>query len=538
MIDQEATVREHVARLIADLSRSEAYPYAVELVALEETHISLAFLAGDFVYKVKKPVNFGFLDFSTLEQRRFFCEEELRLNRRLTHGVYLEVVPVVEAGGRLQFGGPGPVSDYAVKMRRLADENMLRFKVDNNTVEDDTLVALADRLTAFYAEAATGPGVDEWGTTEAVWRNIEENIVQSQPYAGPIAAPAQLQIIDEASRDFLRENEDLFQARIAAGRVREGHGDLHLAHICVEGPGPDGLQIIDGLEFNPRLRCGDVAIDIAFLAMDLTYHGRPDLAERMVDLLAERLEDPDLSRLVQFFSIYRAHVRAKVACFRSDELAPELPEFFVVRNEAARYFDLAVSYIVEPRRPTLFLVGGLSGTGKSVISRRLARSLGTGLVSSDSVRLELAGRRTEDRRTVEYGTGIYTEDFTQRTYEMLFERARQELAAGRSVVLDATFLNPRWREQSRDLSLELDVEMLFIECQAPADVVRSRLTRRAKELYESSEADWAIYQQQRARYGDSVTDISNVPQIQLDTNRPMGDVFDVLLSQLDLKRRL
>ena len=538
MVDLEANAREHTARLIADLGRSEAYPYPVDSIALEETHASLAFLAGDFVYKVKKPVDFGFLDFSTLERRKFFCEEELRLNRRLTHGVYLEMVPVVEVGGRLAFHGEGETHDYAVKMRRLDDNKILGHLVDSNQVDDAVWVALSQRLTRFYAETATGEGVNEWGTVAADWHNIEENLDQSAPYVGTIVAPAQLQLIDDVSRQFLEQERSLLEARLAAGKVREGHGDLHLAHICVEGPAVDDLQIIDCIEFNPRLRCLDMAVDIAFLSMDLDYHGHLAFARRIVDLLAHDLDDADLPRLVQFFSIYRAHVRAKVACFRCNEIAPELPEYFAVRNEAERYFDLATSYIVESRRPTLFLVGGLSGTGKSVISRRLARSIGAGLVSSDSIRLELAGKTPAERQTVDYGTGNYSEDFTNRTYEQMFDRAEELLSTGRSAVLDATFLNPRWRERAREMAERLGVELLLIECQCPPEVARERLTKRARELFEASEADWAIYQEQRHRYGESFGEVEELPLLTVQTDRPSGMILDDVLSRLDLRRRL
>jgi len=538
MVDVEANAREHTARLIADLGRADAYPYPVDTITLEETHASLAFLAGDFVYKVKKPVDYGFLDFSTLERRKFFCEEELRLNRRLTRDVYLEMVPVVEVGGRLSFHGDGPTREYAVKMRRLDDNQILGHLVGTNQVDDSVWPRLSQRLTRFYADAATGEGIDEWGTVAADWHNIEENIDQSQPYVGTIVAPTQLRMIDQVSRAFLDNERALLEARLAAGKVREGHGDLHLAHICVEGPQVDDLQIIDCIEFNPRLRCLDIAVDIAFLSMDLDYHGHPAFARRIVDLLTRDLRDPDLPRLVQFFSIYRAHVRAKVACFRTDEIAPELPEYFAVRNEAERYFDLATSYIVESRRPTLFLVGGLSGTGKSVISRRLARSIGAGLVSSDSIRLALAGKTPSTRQTVDFGTGVYTEDFTNRTYEEMFAEAEEQLVTGRSVVLDATFLNPRWRERAREMAEQLGVDLLLIECQCPPEVARERLTARARELFEASEADWGIYQEQRHRYGTSFGEAEELPLLTLQTDRRSGQILDDVLSRIDLRRRI
>ncbi|HUZ03273.1 MAG TPA: AAA family ATPase [Thermomicrobiaceae bacterium] len=538
MVDREEAAREHVARIIADLSRPEAYPAPAGSIALEETHASVVFLTDGFVYKVKKPVDYGFLDFSTFEKRRFYCQEELRLNRRLTDGVYLEVVPVVEVGGRLQLHGDGPVVEYAVKMRRLPDDRMLAHLLDTGRVDDQVFPVLADRLARFYREAATGPGIDEWGTAEAAAFSIRENVEQTQAYAGAIIAPFQLRLIDRVSREFFEREARMFAERVAGGRIREGHGDLHLAHICVLGERPEDLQIIDCVEFNPRLRCGDVAVDVAFLAMDLDYHGHPDLARRFVALLSERLEDPDLERLVHFFSIYRAHVRAKVACLRLDEIVPELPEHLPVQREAERYIDLATSYMVESARPTLFLVGGLSGTGKSVVARRLARALGASLVSSDVVRKELAGRSPESHEPVAFGAGIYAAPATERTYDELLDRARGILSGGRSVVLDATFLDPRWREQAARAAGLVSSDLLLVECHCPPEVVEERLARRGRLAPDPSEADWAIYQRQREHYGETLVAMDQLPQVVVDTDRPSAQVLDTLLGQIDLRRRI
>jgi aminoglycoside phosphotransferase family enzyme/predicted kinase len=538
MVDPEEAARDHLSRIIADLSRPEAYPDPVDVVELEETHASAVFLAGDYVYKVKKPVDFGFLDFSTLERRRFFTEEEVRLNQRLTHDVYLGVVPLVEVGGRLQLFGEGPAVEYAAKMRRLPDDRMLSALLAKGQAGEEIFVAVAERLSRFYSEAATGPGIDEWGTTAAVWRNIRENLEQTGPYLGTIIAPFQLQLIEEVSSRFLNQESDRFAERIACGMIREGHGDLHLAHICVEGPAPANLQIIDCIEFNPRLRCGDIAVDVAFLAMDLDYHGHPELASAFVDHLSRQLQDPDLSRLVHFFSIYRAYVRAKVACFRSNELAPEMPEYLVVKREAERYIDLATSYIVEPETPTMFLVGGLSGTGKSVVARRLARSLDATLVSSDVVRKELAGLPPETRVPVKYGTGIYTPEHTERTYETILERAGEILASGRSVVLDATFLDSHWRERAHDVASSTGADVLLIECRCPPTVVYERLERRARVASEASDADWAVYQRQRERFGDTLVRVVEMPCIAINTDQSSSLILDTILSSLRLRKRL
>lgn len=538
MVDPEEAARDHLSRIIADLSRPEAYPDPVDTIELEETHASAVFLTSDFVYKVKKPVDFGFLDFSTLERREFFTHEEVRLNQRLTRDVYLGVVPVVEVDGRLQLFGEGPAVEYAVKMRRLPDDRMLSALLASGLASEEIFAAIAERLSQFYGGAATGPGIDEWGTAAAVWRNIRENLDQTVPYLGTIVAPFQLQLIEEVSTRFLSQESNCFAERAARGMIREGHGDLHLAHICIEGPNLFDLQIFDCIEFNPRLRCGDVAVDAAFLAMDLDYHGHRELASVFINHLSRELQDQDLARLVHFFSIYRAHVRAKVACFRSNELAPEMPEYLAVKREAERYFDLATSYIVEPEVPTMFLVGGLSGTGKSVVARRLARSLDSKLVSSDVVRKELAGLPPETRVPATYGTGIYTPEHTERTYETILERARALLSEGRSVVLDATFLDSRWHEQAHEVAASSGADVLLIECRCPPAVVYERLERRARVASEPSDADWAVYQQQRERFGDTLVRVVEMPCIAINTDQSSSLILDTILSSLRLRQRL
>jgi uncharacterized protein len=537
MVDLEQMAREHLARIYADLSRPDAFPEKPETVEIEETHISIVFLAGDVVYKVKKPVDFGFLDFSTLEKREFYCREELRLNQRLTHEVYLDVVPIRDVGGHLSLHGDGPIEEYAVKMRRLPDDAILGNLIDRNQAGEEAISRVAARLADFYQVAETGPGVDEWGTAQAVGFNIEENVDQSRPYIDRFIAPTQLSLIDEASRAFLEQEAELFRKRVEGGKIREGHGDLHLKHICIEGPEPDQLQIIDCVEFNPRIRCLDVATDIAFLAMDLDYRKRPELAEHLVGRMTELTRDPDLPRLVQFFKAYRAHVRAKVACFLSDDMAPELPDFVAVRSEIESYIDLATSYLVTTRRPLLLVVGGLSGTGKSVLARRLARILGGAHISSDIVRKEMSGHEPATPLAAPYGAGIYESSVTADTYQALIDRGREIIESGQSAILDATFLDEHWRGRARDAVELLDCDLLFVECACPPDIVLQRLEQRITSADQASDADKAIYQRQRERYGDTMVQLRDMSHMVVETDRPSALALDEVLRRIDLVYR-
>jgi uncharacterized protein len=537
MVDADQETREHVSRIYADLSRPEAFPGDVNEVSIEETHISIVFLVGDTVYKIKRPVDFGFLDFSTLEKRKFYGEEEVRLNSRLTHDVYLGVVPVTDVNGRYQIGGDGPVKEWAVKMRRLPDEGVLAEMVKDDTADEYVLNRVVERLVAFYPKADTGEGVDEWGTAEAVGFNIQENVDQSQPYVNKFIAPTQLDLIDKASKAFLTGQADLMQKRVDTGKIRDGHGDLHLKHIIIEGPRPEQLQIIDGVEFNPRIRCGDIAMDVAFLAMDLDFQRRPDLANHFIEKLTQRMEDPDLPRLVQFYKAYRAHVRAKVACFMSENIAPEMEEFVAIRSEIERYIDLATSYLVKPKRPAVVIVGGLSGTGKSVLARRIARTLEAKWLSSDRIRKEITGHDPSDRLTDTYGSGIYSPEISKETYDTMISRGVSAAASGKSVVLDATFLDEEWRERARDAFKVVDADLQFVECWCPPEVVAKRLVERQTDEEEASDAVATIYEEQRERYGDQMTKVRNLEHILVDTNRADAEAFDDVLKVLDLVPR-
>ena len=534
-----------IERIRADLSKPAAYPGPVgqDGVQIEETHASLVFLAGEFVYKVKKPVDFGFLDFSTLEKRLFCCREELRLNRRLTDDVYLDVVPIVEGAAGLRIGAMSEWNqavEYAVKMRRLPQERILGQILDDGFSEGGIFPALFDRLAAFYQTAATGEGIDEWGTPRAVLFNIDENVEQTRPYLGRVIAPVQLELIERISHEFVEGQPELFARRLANGKIREGHGDLHLKHIWIgnRGERPDDIQIIDCIDFNPRLRCGDIAVDLAFLAMDLRFRNWPGLDRMIASHMARKLKDADLPRLIHFFSIYRAHVRNKVACFTADAMQPGSAAERKLLEEAERYIDLATSYMVETKQPTLIVVGGLPATGKSVLARRIGHSLGIPFLNSDITRKELAGRAIESHDPQHFEQGIYQPKLTERTYQAMLDRARIQLNSGRSVVLDATFLDPKWREAARGIATTAGAGCLLVETRARREVVQERLARRAAEGGDPSEAHLEVYEGMRARFGETIQAVASMDQLAVDAERPLALSLNDVLAHLSLSQRL
>jgi aminoglycoside phosphotransferase family enzyme len=315
-----------LARLLEALSRPEAYPYPVDAVTVCQTHISAVFLAGPYVYKVKKPVDLGFLNFSTPALRRHFCEEEVRLNRRLAPSVYLGVVPVTRAGETLQVEGPGEVVEWAVKMRRLPDEAALARRLEQGQCEPELIQELARRVARFHRDAASGERIAACGRFEVVAANARENFEQARPQVGVTVSPAVFDRLQRLTDETLARLRPLIEARARRGVPRDTHGDLHLEHVYVfpDQPPPDDLLLIDCIEFNERFRFADPVADMAFLVMDLKFHGRRDLADVFADSYFKAAGDEEGRALLPFYTAYRAAVRGKVEGMELREA--EVPE--------------------------------------------------------------------------------------------------------------------------------------------------------------------------------------------------------------------
>jgi aminoglycoside phosphotransferase family enzyme len=315
-----------LAELIAALSDPTAYPHPVERIEVRQTHISAVFLAGPVVYKVKKPVDFGFLDFTTLEKRHHFCSEEVRLNRKLAPTVYLGVVPVVETTKGLRIEGTGPVIEWAVKMERLPDEASLLQRLGRGEVTVTLVEDLARRVARFHAQAARGPNISAYGTFETVARNAQENFDQAAPQVGIVFSPEEFARLRERTEAALARLRPLIESRAARDVPRETHGDLHLDHVYhfPDRPPPADLVVIDCIEFNERFRCADPVADMAFLVMDFAFHGRRDLGSAFAETYFQATGDDEGRALLSFYTAYRAAIRGKVEGFELTE--KEIPE--------------------------------------------------------------------------------------------------------------------------------------------------------------------------------------------------------------------
>jgi aminoglycoside phosphotransferase family enzyme len=316
------------------------YPDLPEEIKLVETHISLVFLSREYVYKVKKPVDFGFLDFTSLDKRKYFCEQEVKLNRRLSPDIYLGVVKITFDRERISFNGKGQVEEYAVQMKRIPEELLLNKLLEKGQVDREMMEALSEKLARFYASAETNERIKSFAKPQRIKQDTDENFEQTAKYVGTIIFKSIYEEIQKRTNEFFRNQEALFHRRIVSDRIRDCHGDLRLEHIFW---GKE-IAIFDCIEFNERFRYTDVAADIGFLAMDLDYQGREDLSEHLIRTYIEKSGDQDLSLLLDFYKCYRAYVRGKVESFRLDDLHISEKEKKEALQRARKYFDLARRY--------------------------------------------------------------------------------------------------------------------------------------------------------------------------------------------------
>ncbi len=513
---------------IEKLLRPEAYPHHPSRVELVQTHISYVFLADDLVYKIKKPVNFGFLDFTTLEKRKYFCEREVVLNRRLCPEIYLGVVPVVEEGEVACVEKEGKPVEWAVKMKRLPEEGMMPRLIKEGLLGPKHLDLIVEKLVPFYRKAETGPEINKYGTLEAISFNVEENFSQTKDFIGKALAFHRYQHIVSWSRNFMKEKESLFKARIDEGYIRDGHGDLYSANICFDEP-RQKVYIFDCIEFNDRFRCGDVAQDLAFLAMDLDFHHLKSLSDYFITKYVSLSGDTQLQEILGFYKCYRAYVRGKIGCFTW--ASPEVEEQIRKKSleDARRYFDLA--YLYAEGKPYLIVVFGLSGTGKSTLARALTAELLANYYNSDIVRKKLLGIPPEEHHYEPFGKGIYGEEMTRRTYEALAEFAAQDLREGRDVVLDATYRAKAFRELVFQKTKDIPKTILFVQCVAPDEIIKKRFEVRAQKTGEPSDGRWEIYVKQKEVFEPPI-EIPKEILLLLETTRPVGDLTKEILKRL------
>ena len=510
------------------LARPSAYPRTAGARSVQtlETHISYLFLTGERVYKVKKPVDFSFLNFTTLARRRWYCHEEVRLNRRLSPEVYLGVAEIRGDGGHYAVGGRGRLVDYAVVMRQMPQDRTVRRLLERGMVTRRHVEYLARCIWEFHRKAEHTDAIARLGGVRAVKRSVEENFSQSAGMVGVTISRQDYDLAQAYQTAFLDEAAGVLRQRAAEGRVRDCHGDLHTAQIYLEEDhaSQHGAKaaFLDCIEFNKRFRYLDTASDLAFLAMDFDELGEPGLSSALVEEYVRLSGDKGLQDVLPFFKAYRAYVRGKVEGFRLEDSNLRGGQRDEVAARSRRYFALSAAY-ARPPGPLLLVTCGLMATGKSVLARALASRLNATVLSSDIVRKVFRGIAPTERHAEAWGQGLYAETSLEDTYHDLFREARPLLAEGGRVILDASFRKQAWRRDARRLSAETGASFVLIECRAPDDVIRARLETRLRETSDASDARWELFQQQKAAF-EPVAGLPRSEHVVVEASAPAPEV--------------
>lgn len=518
-------------RLIAELSQPTAYPFPVEVIEVRQTHASVVFLAGPFAYKIKKPVNLGFLDFSTLEKRLRDCQAEVRLNRRLAPSVYLGVVPVGQVGGQLRWEADSEPIEWAVKMRRLPDEATMQSRLLRGQVGAAEIEHLARRIAQFHAQADAGAEIAAYGRFENVARNALENFEATQQHIGITVSRAVFERVRNLTQEALERHRKLIDSRAERGVPRDTHGDLHLDHVYLfpDQLPPEDLLIIDCIEFNDRFRYADPVADMAFAYMDLLAQNRRDLARAFADEYFRASGDEEGRALLPLYTAYRAAVRGKVEGMKALEREVPPEERDKAKLKAQRHWLLALGVLERPElRPCLILIGGLPGSGKSTLAQRLAQEAQCELIRTDVVRKELAGLSVSDSARSAFGEGIYAPEWSERTYAECLERARRLLFEGRRVIVDAVFLGEGRRLRFLRIAQQWAIPAMLVICQASAETVRQRLEGRRGD---ASDATWEVYERLAPQWqppGDLVRPVTEI----VSTEGPIEEAVNQALGFL------
>ncbi len=482
-----------VPALIEQMMQSEFYPHPVkEPIRMMQTHVSYVFLTGDYAYKVKKPVNFGFLDFSTLEARQHFCLEEMRMNRPLAPEIYLEVLPVTQSSDRVsaprfELNKAGQPVEYVLKMREFPQDDLFICMFEQGRLTETHMEELGQIVAQFHAQAETNDYIRSFGEVSQVRQAIDENYQQTEKYIGGPQTIEQFEETRQFTDAFFASQQELFNSRIQNNWIRECHGDLHLRNICCW---QDKIQLFDRIEFNEPFRFVDVMYDIAFAVMDLEARGRKELGNAFLNTYIEHTGDWEGLKILPLYLSRQAYVRAKVNSFLLDDPAvpPDLKQ--EAEATAAQYYKLAWEY-TRQRKGQLFLMSGLSGSGKTTVARHLARRLGAIHIRSDAVRKHLAGIPLEQQG----GADLYTSAMSQKTYDRLLELGIKLASLGFPVILDAKYDRQALRQEAIAQAKSYQLPVQIIHCTAPEDVLRDRLSSRTGDI---SDATPDLLQNQQA----------------------------------------
>ncbi len=506
------------------------YPHPVtEPIQLIQTHVSYVFLTGDYAYKVKKPVNFGFLDFSTLEARQHFCLEEIRMNQPIAPEIYLEVLPVSQSENRFVLGSGDQPVEYVLKMCQFPQETLFINMFEQGKLNTPQMEELGRVVAQFHAKTQTNDYIRSFGEVSKIREAIDENYQQTEKYIGGPQTQQQYDETQQFTDTFFAEQQDLFATRRDHDWIRECHGDLHLRNIC---HWPDKIQLFDRIEFNEPFRFVDVMYDVAFTVMDLEARGRKDLGNAFLNTYIEHTGDWEGLQVLPLYLSRQAYVRAKVTSFLLDD--PGVPD--EAKQEAVEvasgYYRLAWEY-TKTNQGRLILMSGLSGSGKTTVARQLARHIGAIHIRSDAVRKHLAGIPIEQQG----GADLYTPEMSDKTYGRLLELGIKLASLGFPVILDAKYDRQVFRQEAIQAARAIassnaqaessQLPVQIIHCTAPETVLRDRLLSRSDDISDAT-ADLLTQQQAAA---EPFTETEQSLLITLDTTQDWASQLLTLLPQ-------
>ncbi len=529
MKEENKIYKDNLVRFLKD---SKSYPHKPESVELIQTHISYIAIAGPYVYKIKKPVDLGFLNFTTLKQRHHFCQREIVLNNRLSNDIYESVAAISKHKDGLAVENNSDIIEYAVKMKRLSPEGFLNKRIERDNVQQQDLDRLIDHLSHFYLEQRSSPEVARCGYINIIKAFIEENFEQTKQFVNDLIPDYAYRAIQEYNKQFFCRYSALLNRRRTDGYILDCHGDLRLEHIHLT---EKNVNIFDCIEFNDKLRYIDVASEIAFLAMDLDFHGRCDLSKYFTDKMSDSLDDPDLLNLIDFYKCYRAYVRAKVHSMKSVE--PEVPQDQKdkSRNHAVRLYRLPMKYAVGGSEPMVIIIMGRIGTGKSTIAAKLSESLGWDIFSSDIIRKQLASIPLTKHPDKKVREKIYCDTMTQNTYNEILRKALENAERGISSLVDATYGSKKRRIKLIDALMKKNIRFFFVELKAEDKLIKERLKEREDQPAMTSDARLKDFGKLSAGYhSPNALELTN--HIVIDTTGPLNKIlFDICKNIMLLK---
>jgi uncharacterized protein len=507
-------VKANLPELIQQMLLPEFYPHPVTMpIKLIQTHASWVLLTGDFTYKLKKIVNFGFLDYSTLANRQHFCNEEIRLNQRGAQELYLAVLPITQQGDQYQLAGDGEVVDYAVKMVQFPQSALLSNLFESGQITASDIEEIGQVVAKFHADAQTNEYIGSFGTFANIGKSIDNNYRQTEKYIGRSQTQQQYTETKAYTDRFLLEHQQLFLDRIAGGFIRECHGDLHLQNIC---RWQHKILLFDCIEFNEPFRFVDTMYDVAFVVMDLEARERKDLANRFLNTYVEQTGDWAGLQVLPLYLSRQAYVRAKVTSFLLDDAGISSVDRVAAAQTAGNYYHQAWAY-TQPRQGRLIMLSGLSGAGKSTVGKQLATSMGGIQLRSDAIRKHLAGiplLTKGDRR-------IYTPEMTAQTYQQVLLLAEKLATQGFTVILDAKYDRQSLRGAVIDLAKNMGIQLDIIHCTAPEQVLIDRLTQRTGDIADatvdllaSQQAAWEEFSPIEQQYVNRIdTTVDSLAQV-------------------------